>query len=131
MFDVGILGAMCDLDPTTLLAQDYGSYKGYFAENFVAQAFTYSDTQDLYCWEGKTSEIEFIRQLHGNLIPYEVKSGWVTQSKSLKVYQERYNPEYRVILSAKKMTIDRVSHIHHYPLYLASNLPLKELTWTH
>lgn len=126
LFDVGILGAMCELDPATILAHDYGSYKGYFAENYVAQALTYKDTQSLYCWEGKTAEVEFVRQFHGSLIPYEVKSGWVTQSKSLKVYQEKYNPNYRVILSAKPMTIDRQHHIHHYPLYLASLLPLNE-----
>jgi predicted AAA+ superfamily ATPase len=124
LFDVGILGAMCDLDPATILAQDYGSYKGFFAENYVAQAFTYKDPQELYAWEGKTSEIEFVRQHNSSLIPYEVKSGWVTQSKSLKVYQERYHPDYRVILSAKQMIIDLIHHIHHYPLYLASYLPL-------
>jgi uncharacterized protein len=126
LFDVGILGAMCDLDPVTILEHEYGSYKGYFAENYVAQALSYRDVQVLYCWEGKTSEIEFVRQIKGALIPYEVKSGWVTQSKSLKVYQEKYNPQYRVIISAKKMTIDVHNHMHHYPLYLASYLPLRE-----
>lgn len=68
LFDVGILGAMCELDPETIFAHGYGSYKGYFAENFVAQALAYRDVQDLYCWEGKTSKIEFIRQIHGALI---------------------------------------------------------------
>ena len=116
---------MCDLDPTTLLEQDYGSYKGYFAENYVAQALSSKDPQDLYCWEGKTSEIEFVRQLQGALIPYEVKSGCVTQSKSLKVFQDKYHPDYRVIISAKNMRIDKVHHLHHYPLYLASYLPLR------
>ncbi len=124
LFDVGILGAMCELEPSTISAQNYGSYKGYFAENYVAQALTYKDPQSLYCWEGKTAEVEFIRQLHGALIPYEVKSGWVTQSKSLQVYRQRYNPVYRVILSAKKMHVDSTNHVHHYPLYLASYLPL-------
>ncbi len=118
LFDVGILGAMCELDPQTIFAQDYGSYKGYFAENYVAQAFTYRDSQDLYCWEGKTSEVEFIRQIQGSLIPFEVKSGWVTQSKSLKVYSEKYKPLYRVIVSAKKLQIDDIRHVHFYPLYL-------------
>ncbi len=117
LFDVGILGAMCELDPKTILEQDYGSYKGYFAENYVAQEFTYKDSQDLYCWQGKTSEVEFIRQIQGSLIPYEVKSGWVTQSKSLKVYNEKYHPDYRVIVSAKKPLIDDVHSIHFYPLY--------------
>lgn len=124
LFDIGILGAMSALEPTLILEHDYGSYKGYFAENYVAQAFCYADIQPLYCWEGRTSEVEFVRQLHGKLIPHEVKSGYVTQSKSLKVFQEKYHPDYRVMLSAKKMVIDSEHLIHHYPLYLASYLPL-------
>src|SRR3990167_2185726 len=39
LFDVGILGALLDLPPKAILAYDYGTYKGYFAENFVAQEF--------------------------------------------------------------------------------------------
>jgi len=124
LFDVGILGAMCDLEPVTLLQQDYGSYKGYFAENYIAQALVYKDHQSLYCWMGKTAEVEFVRQIRGSLIPYEVKSGWVTQSKSLKVYNEKYQPTYRVILGAKNLNVDIEHAIHHYPLYLASYLPL-------
>lgn len=127
LFDVGILGAMSDLDPSTILSYDYGSYKGFFAENYVAQAFTYKEPQDLYCWEGKTAKVEFIRQAQGKLIPIEVKSGWITQSKSLKVYRERYNPEYEIILSAKNITIDNSRKIYHYPLYLAAHfLPIEK-----
>ncbi len=37
MFDVGALGAMSGLEPKLIYDYDYGSYKGYFAENFVAQ----------------------------------------------------------------------------------------------
>jgi hypothetical protein len=29
MFDIGILGAMMDLVPSTILAYDYGTYKGF------------------------------------------------------------------------------------------------------
>ncbi len=37
VFDVGILGALSELPVKTVL--DYGTYKGYYAENFVAQTF--------------------------------------------------------------------------------------------
>ena len=39
LFDVGILGELSDLSPQSILNYDYRSYKGYFAENFVAQKF--------------------------------------------------------------------------------------------
>src|SRR5262249_15757540 len=36
LFDIGILGALADLPPNVILEYDYGTYKGYVAENFVA-----------------------------------------------------------------------------------------------
>ena len=37
MFDVGLLGAMLELPPAALIKYEFGTYKGYIAENFVAQ----------------------------------------------------------------------------------------------
>ena len=39
LFDIGILGSMSGLSPQVILDYDYGSFKGFFAENFVAQEF--------------------------------------------------------------------------------------------
>jgi len=123
-FDVGILGAISQLPPKTLLDYDYGTYKGYFAENFVAQEFRYSGVDQLYSWKEKTAEVEFMREANGHVLPVEVKSGWVTQAKSLKVFAQKYNPTYRTIMSARNLKIDTKNRIHHYPLYLAAQFPL-------
>jgi len=123
-FDVGILGAMSQLNPKTILDYDYGSYKGYFAENFIAQEFRCAGAGPLYSWKKNTAEIEFIREINGGALPVEVKSGWVTQAKSLKVFAEKYKPWFRTIMSARNMNIDRVNRVHHYPLYLAFYFPL-------
>jgi len=53
-------------------------------------------------------------------VPVEVKSGWVTQSKSLKVYTERYCPPKAYILSANN--INRRNIIRYLPLYAAGRL---------
>lgn len=124
LFDVGILGAMSEINPKTILAYDYGSYKGYFAENYIAQGFRFSSPFDLYSWTENTSEVEFLREVDGNIIPVEVKSGWVTQAKSLRVFADKYQPEYRVIMSAKNMAFDQVRKIQYLPLYLAEIFPL-------
>ncbi|OGT29720.1 MAG: hypothetical protein A3E87_08710 [Gammaproteobacteria bacterium RIFCSPHIGHO2_12_FULL_35_23] len=126
MFDVGLLGAMIDLSPKVILDYDYGSYKGYFAENFVAQAFLASGLTHLYSWHEGSSEIEFLKEVNGLLLPVEVKSGWVTQAKSLKVFNDKYHPPYRTIFSAKNLLIDKKNLIHYYPLYLAERFPLPE-----
>ena len=120
----GILGAMSNLSAKTILDYDYGTYKGYFAENFVAQEFLTAGTRQLFNWQEGTAEVKFLRDINGECIPIEVKSGWVTQAKSLKVFTQKYQPAYRVIFSAKNLFIDTTNNIHHYPIYLAANFPL-------
>ncbi len=128
LFDVGLLGAISQLPPKSIWDYDYGSYKGCFAENFAAQEFRYGGCRNIYSWNEKTAKVEFLREENGEVLPVEVKSGRVTQAKSLKVFAEKYNPIYRTILSARNLKIDRKNRIHHYPLYLASRFPLPDAT---
>jgi hypothetical protein len=123
-FDIGILGAMSRLPPKSILDYDYGTYKGYFAENYIAQEFRYAGISQLYSWNEKTAEVEFLREVKGEVLPVEVKSGWVTQSKSLKVFSEKYKPRYQTIMSARNLNINHSNRTHNYPLYLASHFPL-------
>lgn len=124
VFDVGLLGALSHLPAKTILDYDYGTYKGFFAENFVAQEFLCAGAGELHCWREGTAEIEFLREIKGDVLPLEVKSGWVTQSKSLKVFHQKYKPPYRTILSAHNLSFDHVHKVHRYPLYLAGRFPL-------
>lgn len=123
MFDVGILGAMSDLSPKTILDYDYGTYQGYFAENFIAQMFLTAESKQLYSWRENTAEIEFLRDIKGDIIPIEVKSGWVTKAKSLAIFSEKYQPKYRVIFSAKNLYCDHTLKTHYYPIYIAEKWP--------
>lgn len=123
MFDVGILGAMSGLDPKTILDYDYGTYKGYFAENFVAQQLIASCSIELVSWQNDRSEIEFLIQQKGQLIPLEVKSGNITRAKSLQKYIEKYQPKKSLLLSAKNLNIDHKNNLYHLPLYLAERVP--------
>jgi len=119
-FDVGLLGAISGIAPSVFLDYGFGSYQGYIAENFVAQELRANGIKTLYCWQGRTAEVEFLLEKEGQIIPVEVKSGRVTQSKSLKVYTDRYRPSLAYVLSAKNITR---RHIRHYlPLYMASRL---------
>lgn len=130
-FDVGILGAISDLSPKVILDYDYGSYKGYFAENFVAQELLLTKNK-LYCWEEGESEIELLLEEKGMVIPVEVKSGFSTKAKSLQSFKEKYHPPYQVILSAKNYFHDKNRNTYFCPLYLSGNLlkmmEKKELT---
>lgn len=125
VFDVGMLGVLSQLPPKLVLDYRYGTYKGYFAENFVAQEFVGSEVTPLVYWKENTAEVEFLRENNGNVYPIEVKSGWVTHSKSLKVFADKYHPPFRIIMSARNISIDPARKLIHYPLYLAGRFPLK------
>lgn len=65
LFDVGLLGALSSLDPGKILDYDYGTYKGFFAENFVAQEFVCADQRfdRIFTWHGSNqAEVEFLRE---------------------------------------------------------------------
>jgi predicted AAA+ superfamily ATPase len=127
LFDIGILGALADLPPKSILDYEYGTYKGYFAENFVAQELIGKGIKSLYSWQDNRAEIEFLFVDNTRTIPIEVKSGWVTRSQSLNKYAAKYHPPYKAVLSAKTLCIDLKNQHHQYPLYLAYWFPLHEM----
>jgi predicted AAA+ superfamily ATPase len=124
LFDIGILGALSELSPKSILDYDYGTYKGYIAENIVAQEFIAKRSMNLYSWQDSRAEVEFLYMLDDQAIPIEVKSGWVTRNQSLNKYAEKYHPPYRVVFSAKTLHIDLSHQYHQYPLYMAYWFPI-------
>jgi len=119
-FDIGLLGAISDLPPNTIMGYDYGSYKGYFAENFVIQELVCNGFNRLYNWRERTSEVEFLLEHNNNIIPIEVKSGWITQAKSLNVYEQKYSPTVSIVASAKNFSFTKKEL--NIPLYAVSIL---------
>lgn len=124
VFDVGILGALSRLPFSTVLDYDYGSYKGYYAENVIMQEFRAAGRDNLACWREGRAEVEFITDVDGAVVPIEVKSGWVTQAKSLGVFSQKYPPPYSVVFSARNAGSDTMPSRYFCPLYLASKFPL-------
>ena len=121
VFDIGLLGALGRLPMANILRQDYGSYKGYCAENFVAQEFHAQGWQTA-CWREGQAEVEFLCEHQGRALPVEVKSGQVTQSKSLASFQAKYHPPLSFLLSGKVPREQTGFTKRHLPLYMASKL---------
>jgi uncharacterized protein len=119
LFDIGLLNAMTGLSAREIMAYDFGTYKGYLAENFVAQELTAMGSRSLFAWEGRQSEIEFVISNHGKIIALEVKSGWISKSKSIFVFMEKYEPEMALIFSANNVEIRDKRHF----------LPIYALQW--
>lgn len=123
IFDIGILGALSGLSAATLMKWDYGTYKGFYAENFAAQEMmASSDDGRLYSWKGRTSEIEFIKEINGYLVPIKVKSGAIKKARSLSVFSDKYNPEYKIILSGENFDDKKSEGLYKCPIYLAGKI---------
>ena len=123
MFDIGLLGAIINLNPESIMRYDYGSYKGYFAENFVLQELYSYGLNQVVTWFGRTSEIEFVLEINGDIIPVEVKSRFNTKAKSLQAFINKYSPVYSVKFTGNKFGFDNQKRIFNYPLYMTSKFP--------
>ena len=121
LFDVGILGAMLNLDSSVIYRYDFGQFKGFLAENAVLNEMGCAGIKPVYTWREGTSEIEFIISREGRAIPVEVKSGLNTKAKSMGVFRRKYSPELAILLSAQGAN-QQDNGLLHAPLYLASCL---------
>jgi predicted AAA+ superfamily ATPase len=124
LVDIGLLAAMGDIDAKTLLegSKIFSEFKGALTEQFVFQQLHSTDEYILYYWsaERSTSEVDFLVQYNGGVVPIEVKAEENLQAKSLKVYMEKFSPEVSVRTSMSDFRKqDRLTNL---PLYAISEL---------
>lgn len=121
LFDIGMLNSMLDIQPFEILEQKVFSYTGFLAENFIAQELQFLEIPT-YSLNEIRSEIEFLINYSGEIIPIEVKAGKNLKSKSLASYKKRYNPRVTIKFSGKPLQFekDQISA----PLYLSSFMKL-------
>lgn len=122
LFDVGLLGSLSGLSPEVLYQMSFGTYKGFVAENFVAEELTALGFHSLYSWAENSSEIEFLLEQKGDFLPIEVKAGKKTRSKSLAIFCKDISPKRAYLLNAKRPQFSQPGPRQHYPLYFISRL---------
>lgn len=115
--DVGIVNTLLKINMEDILSDNISLYKGIIAENYVANQLICKD-YELYYWKNdNTAEIDFLLYNSDGIIPVEVKAGDTTQSKSLKIFMEKYNPKYAIRISTKDFGYDPNNRIKSIPLY--------------
>lgn len=124
--DLGLLAALSDLDDRTLLEGNriFTEYKGAITEQYVLQQLLAHGMEKVYYWSGENvrSELDFIFQLRGKVVPVEVKAEENLQSKSLKVFVEKFQPQLAIRSSMSDYREE--SWMINWPLY-AIHLVLK------
>jgi len=115
MADVGLLAHQLELDQTDIMLDRLGQAKGLLAENYVACELT-ANCVSLFYWRSEfEAEVDFLLQNEDGVIPVEVKSADNVQSKSLRVFCEKYKPPYAFRVSTKNFGFE--NGIKSVPLY--------------
>lgn len=115
--DMGLLGARKEINPDDILfmSEEINDFKGGMTENYVNIQLKINGYSTYYWESDRGAEIDFIIQCENHLIPVEVKSADNTKAKSLKLYMQKFSPEYAVKISAKNFAFeDRIKTV---PLY--------------
>ncbi|GMQ25034.1 ATP-binding protein [Algoriphagus sp. oki45] len=123
LLDVGILGAMVDLDARSILEGNrlFTEFRGSLTEQFVLQELITAGNT-LYYWSAERgmAELDFILQDQGTVIPLEVKAEENLKAKSLKVVAENFPDTFPVRTSMSNFR--RESWMTNFPLYAVSYL---------
>ena len=116
--DVGVLNNLLNISMNDILNDKLGIYKGVLAENYVANQLVSNDISVFYWKSNAEAEVDFlIETSNDGIIPIEVKADTNTQSKSLKAYNDLYNPKYMIRISSKDFGYNPETKIKSIPLY--------------
>ena len=116
--DVGLLRKMTNLDSKVVVEGNrlFEEFKGSLTENYVLQALIASGLQPYYYSFDNRYEIDYLLQYKNEIIPIEVKSSENINNSSLKVYNEKYNPNTRVRFSMRNLNKD--DNLINIPLFM-------------
>ncbi len=100
MLDVGLMSCMTELDQAVLLSgnQMFVEFKGALTEQYVLQQLKTMRNLETYYWTNDrgNAEIDFLIGLGERIVPVEVKAETNLKAKSLRVYQDKFEPALSV-----------------------------------
>lgn len=123
--DVGILGAMANLDAEILVngEQLFKEFSGAFTENYAAQQLRAVLGPNLQYWKNKNgkAEVDFLFEAKGGIYPLEVKAGVNLKSKSLHFFDNKYN--FPLLFRTSLHNLRKDGKLCNIPLYYLDSLP--------
>ena len=100
LVDVGLLSCMVRLNQSTLLDGNklFKEFKGALTEQYVLQQLKTLKGLKTYYWTNDRggAEINFVVDNGNAIIPIEVKAETNLKAKSLKMYQEKFQPKLSI-----------------------------------
>lgn len=123
LLDIGLLGALSELDAHSILDGNhlFTEFKGALTEQYVLQQIiSETDYTPYYYSSSSHTEIDFMIQKEGSVVPVEVKAAENLKSKSLKAYYDKYHPDYAVRTSLSDYR--EQEWMTNLPLYAVRNI---------
>lgn len=122
LLDVGLLGAMNDLDSRSLLENDklFNDYNGAVTEQYVLQEFKTIGDLPVFYWASNRAELDFLIQYQNNIIPVEAKATINLQAKSLKSFRQKYEP--KISIRTSLADYEGNTSLFNIPLYDIENV---------
>ncbi|MDQ7009339.1 MAG: AAA family ATPase [Candidatus Gracilibacteria bacterium] len=121
--DIGLLNASLETPISEIILNDLSNYKGYIVENFIAQELFNIFDKDLISWTEGISEIEFLINIGGDIIPIEVKSSEkYRKAKSLDSFIKRYSPKIAYKFTMQNYSKNEDRGYSTLPMYLVGKI---------
>ena len=122
LLDVGLLGAMTEIDVRSLLENDklFNDYNGAITEQYVLQEFKALGDLPVFYWANNRAELDFVIQLRNEVIPVEAKATINLQAKSLKSFRQKYEPKTSIRTSLADY--EENNGLFNIPLYDIENV---------
>ncbi|MDR1983967.1 MAG: ATP-binding protein [Prevotellaceae bacterium] len=121
--DTGLLAAKSNLDVKTIIGGTdiFTEFKGALTEQFVMQQLRQAEPDYIGYWtnDKSTTEVDFVVQHNGEIIPVEVKATENLTAKSFKFFCEKFKPANAVRTSLSGYR--RETWMTNVPLYAIGN----------
>jgi predicted AAA+ superfamily ATPase len=117
MVDVGLMGAMNEVDAQLLLRENalLTEFKGAMTEQYVLQQIVPRFTPYYWSKNNAQAEIDFLIQRENGLVPIEVKAEENLRAKSLRLFVQDYAPALAIRTSMSPYR--KESWMTHLPLW--------------
>ena len=118
MLDTGLLGALLNLSSDIILKPNelFLEYNGAFVENYTCLELIKTLEQDIFYWSSeREAEVDFVFQWENDIYPLEVKSGLNRNTKSLRIYADKFQP--KLLLRTSPRNFIQSDDFINIPLY--------------
>jgi len=121
--DIGLLRVMSELSPKAITEKSrvFEEFKGALTEQYILQELSaHTNIRNIYYWTSDaTAEVDFVFSDGLEAYPLEVKASENLQSRSLKVYREKYATKIAIRTSLSNLRFD--NGLLNIPLYAFFN----------